>query len=190
MSWSRAIAIGCAVALLGCGRAGGVPTASDPATRRNQTIEELEQRGLAFAVVGDLTRAEQYLSAALSQGADVRRVLPALVHVCIESGRYRAAGEYLRAYMREDPDNSKLHLLYGLLEASVGDRAVALREYDAALRAHPDDPDTHFALAILLRDGVGDAAGADAHFREYLRLVPQGAHAPEARASLLQEEAR
>jgi tetratricopeptide (TPR) repeat protein len=188
MSWRHTIALACAVALLGCGR-GVVPGANDPSTRR-QSIEELEQRGLAFAVIGDLTRAEQYLSAALSQGAEVHRVLPALVHVCIEAGRYRAAGEYLRAHMLEDPDNSKLHLLYGLLEASVGDRDVALREYDAALREHPDDPDTHFALAILLRDGVGDAVAADAHFREYLRLVPKGAHAAEARASLLEEEAR
>jgi tetratricopeptide (TPR) repeat protein len=190
MSWSRAIPIACATALLACGRSGSTPAPHDAAAERNQSLEELEQRGEAFAALGDLTRAEQYLSAALNQGADVRRVLPALVHVCIEAGRYRAAGEYLRAHMLEDPDNSRLHLLYGLLEASVGDRTVALREYDAALRAHPDDPDAHYALAILLRDAVGDAAGADAHFREYLRLVPKGKHAPEARASLLEEETR
>jgi tetratricopeptide (TPR) repeat protein len=187
----RAVAAALALALAGCGRpALSVPGAdATHATHAGQSVEELEERGQAFAAIGDPTRAEQYLSAALDKGADVRRVLPVLVRVCIESGRYRAASEHLRAYLLNDPDNPKLHVLYGLLEASVGDRSVALREYAAALRTQPDDPAVHYALAILLRDGVGDAGGADAQFREYLRLVPQGEHAAEARASLLGGEA-
>jgi hypothetical protein len=43
----------------------------------------------------------------------------------------------------------------------------------------------HYALAVLSRD-ENDPVGADKHFREYLRLAPNGPHAEEAQASLLE----
>ena len=53
------------------------------------------------------------------------------------------------------------------------------------MTARPDDAKAHYALAILARDSENDVVGADRHFREYLRIEPNGAHAEEARASLL-----
>jgi tetratricopeptide (TPR) repeat protein len=175
------------VVVTGCSRGATGEGARAPSGQREQTVRELIDRGRAFATIGDLTRGEQYLSAALQRGAAAPLVLPLLVHVCVEAGRYRVAAEYVRAYMLSDPDSATLRLLYGLLEAAVGDRDVALREYEAVLRLHPDNPAGHYALAVLLRDAKGDASGADAHFREYLRLDPRGEHVAEARASLLGE---
>ena len=40
---------------------------------------------------------------------------------------------------------------------------------------------------MLLRDEFHDRAGADKHFREYLRVAPDGAHAEEAKGSLLKD---
>jgi tetratricopeptide (TPR) repeat protein len=153
---------------------------------RGQSLPELMERGRAFAAVGDLTRAEQYLSAALQAGANPQDVLPALLHVCVESKRYRVAAEYVGEYLRRNPDSTSLRLLHGSLEAAVGDRAVALREYEYVLRARPDDSEGHYAIAVLLRDSLDDPGRADEHFREYLRISPDGAHASEARASLLE----
>jgi tetratricopeptide (TPR) repeat protein len=162
------------------------PRAEESALRRGPTVADLVERGRAFAAVGDATRAEQYLSAALEAGADPVQVLPALLHVCVEARRYRVALRYAAEYVRRSPDSASLRLLHGLLEAAVGDQAVALREYEAVLRAHPDDPDGHYAIAVLLRDALDDPGGADAHFREYLRISPDGQRAPEARAALLE----
>ena len=172
--------------LLGAAGCAPAPTgAADRAAvmRQGQSRDELVARGRAFASIGDLTRAEQYLSAALRQGADVKSVLPLLVHVCVQAGRYRVAADYLQAYGAADPENQQLHMLSGLLEAAVGDREVARHEYETVLRANPDDAAAHYALAILLRD-TSDAADANEHFRAYLRLAPSGEHAAEARASI------
>jgi tetratricopeptide (TPR) repeat protein len=167
----------------GCAQAPSSAAERAAVMRQGQTRDELVARGSAFASIGDLTRAEQYLSASLRQGAEVRAVLPLLVHVCIQAGRYRVAADYLRAYGGEDADNVELHMLSGLLEAAVGDRDVARSEYETVLRADPEDAGAHWALAVLLRD-TSDAPEANVHFREYLRLAPSGQHAAEARASI------
>jgi tetratricopeptide (TPR) repeat protein len=188
LAWRLACGAACALAALGsagCSHASGGAASGAASLRQGQSLDELVDRGRAFAMVGDLTRGEQYLSAALQQGADVRRVLPMLVHVCVQAGRYRVAADYVQAYIEQDPENATLHLLSGVLEAAIGDRAVARREYETVLRTHPDDPSAHYALAVLLRDASVDADAADTHFREYLRLSPAGEHAAEARASLL-----
>jgi Tfp pilus assembly protein PilF len=155
--------------------------------RRGPTTAQLVDRGRGFAAVGDLTRAEQYLSAALESGAEVEEVLPSLLRVCIESRRYRVAGEYVREYLRQEPDNGRLHFLLALLQAAVGDSAAALDELRTVLRRYPEDSDGHYAMAVLLRDQWGDTVDADLQFRAYLRLEPDGLHAAEARAGLLEE---
>lgn len=181
---------GYAVVVTGLLAAGCAHSASDPAMapgslRKGQTVDELYERGRAFAMIGDLTRGEQYLSAALEHGADPQKVLPPLVHICVEAGRYRVAADYMHAYTGAAGESADLHLLYGLLEAAIGDVVVARREYETAIRIHPDDSAVHFALAVLLRGALVDADGSNAEFREYLRLAPHGEHAAEARAALV-----
>ena len=181
-----------AILVLGLLSAACTHSASDPAAgpnalRKGQSIDELYERGRAFAMIGDLTRGEQYLSAALEHGADPQRVLPPLVHICVEAGRYRVAADYMHAYMGAAGESADLHLLYGLLEASIGDVDVARREYEAAIRIHPDDSAIHYALAVLLRSALVDPDGSNAEFREYLRLAPHGEHAAEARSALVSE---
>jgi tetratricopeptide (TPR) repeat protein len=190
MMGRRALVIATLVAAGGCAHpsAAGAGASADRGgglQRSAPTVAELVDRGRAFAAIGDLTRAEQYLSASLDRGADPERVLPVLVRVCLEAGRYRVAGEYVRQSLRRDPENDRLHLLSGLLEAAVGNRQVALREFEIVLRTRPDDSEGHYGMAVLLRDSGDDAAEADAHFRAYLRLTPEGVHAADARSSLL-----
>lgn len=177
--------LACAAALGTAGCASTAPHTEPHAPAHPPTTEELVDRGRAFGAYGDLTRAEQYLSAALEHGAPPRDVLPLLVRVCVQGGRYRVASLYTANALQRDPEDPSLRLLHGILEATVGDPRVALREYQTVLHAHPDDSDGHYALAVLLRDTLEDPAGADLHFREYLRLSPDGTHAADARASLL-----
>jgi tetratricopeptide (TPR) repeat protein len=152
--------------------------------QKETASDKLLERGRAFAAIGDFTRAEQYLSLALEAGADPSAALPLLLRACVEGERYLAALEYGRYYAARKPDDSRLLFVVATLEAAIGDPKLAANELRAVLRARPDDPDVHYALACLLRDGNVGSDEAAAHFREYLRLSPEGPHAAEARASV------
>jgi Flp pilus assembly protein TadD len=153
--------------------------------QRERTSDKLLERGRAFAAVGDHTRGQQYLSLALDAGGEPSVVLPLLIRVCVEGERFLAALDYARAYLKKNPDDARLRFVVASLEAAVGDAMVALAQLRLVTEASPEDAEAHFALASLLRDSRGDPYEADRHFRDYLRLLPAGAHAPEARAALL-----
>jgi len=164
----------------------GAKLASDvDAAKKEHTPEVLIERGKAFASVGDFTRAEQYLAAALEEGADPAVALPLLLRSCIAEQRYRVALNYAEPYLKRRPDDYKLRFVVGSLYATIGETKAARGELEELARVKPDYAEVHFALGVLLRDDEQDAAGADAQFREYLRLQPEGSHAPEARGFLL-----
>ena len=152
---------------------------------REQKADKLLARGRAFAEVGDLTRAEQYLAAALDAGASAEATLPLLIHVCTESQRYRVAIAYAENHLRTHPGDLKLRYLVGTLYAGVHDGPSAKAALEAVVLGDPTHAYAHFALAAVLKYRLADPLGADAHYREYLRLSPKGPHADEARASLL-----
>jgi tetratricopeptide (TPR) repeat protein len=184
---SLALACALAFAVSGCG-------ASPEGTRIKQdlrvmsderTADKLTARGKAFASVGDLTRAEQYFSAALDQGADYAAVLPLLLRVCIEARRYRVAIDYAEPLLKRHPDDYALRFVVASLYSTIGEEERAREELEWLVTEKPEEANVHFALAVLFRDQARDPVKADTHFREYLRLAPGGAHADEARASLL-----
>jgi tetratricopeptide (TPR) repeat protein len=153
--------------------------------QRETYPEKLVERGKAFAAIGDLTRAEQYLSAALEQGGDAKEILPVLLRVCIEAERYRVAVVYARDYVTRWPDDVRLRFVLATLEAAIGEIDEALDDLHTVVEKNPDDADAQFTLAILLRDDLHDPVAADEHFRECLRLSPEGPHAGQVCASLL-----
>lgn len=152
---------------------------------REETPEKLVARGQAFAKVGDRTRAEQYFAAALDRGADPAQVLPMLIRVCVADERYRAALAYGERWLTRRPDDARLRFVVASLYASIGDIGEAKKHLELTLTAAPDNAAAHYALAVLYRDDDGDPVAADKHFREYLRLDPDGPHAEEAKGSLL-----
>jgi uncharacterized protein HemY len=149
------------------------------------TADKLLARGRAFAAVGDATRAEEYLTAALDQGADPHIALPLLMTVCVQTQRYRSAIQHAEDHLRRHPDDYRTRFVLGTLYAAVGDNKEAHESLEEGLRVHPDDATAHYALAVLARDAESDPVLADQHFREYLRLEPHGPHAEEARDGLL-----
>jgi Tfp pilus assembly protein PilF len=177
----------CAFALFACGPATPAEKAqADKATfRKEATTDNLVDRGKAFASVGDTTRAEDYFAAALDQGADPREVLPLLLQICVQTGRYRSAIQHGENHLRKHPDDLRTRFVVGTLYVAIGETKDAKSNLETVVNARPDDAKAHYALAILARDSENDVVAADRHFREYLRIEPTGAHAEEARASLL-----
>jgi tetratricopeptide (TPR) repeat protein len=148
-------------------------------------VDKLIDRGKAFMIVGDTTRAEQYFAAAIRAGADERKVIPLLLTVCAQDGRYRVAIQYAETYLKSHPNDLSVRFVLGTLYSAVNEPEPARDALSTVVEARPEDADAHFALGVLLRDAEHDYAGADRQFREYIRLKPRGAHAEEAEASLL-----
>jgi tetratricopeptide (TPR) repeat protein len=136
---------------------------------------------------GDTMRAEQYLSAALQKGADERRVTRRLLALYVADGQYRLAIALAEDCARRHPRDASLHRLLASLYLAVELDASATDEYERVLTLQPDDAQAHFALASLLHGAGSELGRADAHFRAYLRVEPNGPHAEEARARLLTE---
>ncbi len=153
--------------------------------RKEATTNNLLDRGRAFAAVGDTTRAEEYLAAALDQGADAREVMPLLFEVCVRTGRYRSAIQHGENHLRKHPDDVRTRFIVGTLYVAIGETKEAKSNLEAVATARPNDAKAHYALAVLARDNENDVVEADRQFREYLRIEPNGAQAEEARASLL-----
>jgi len=112
-------------------------------------------------------------------------VLPLLLRVCAEERRYRAAIDYAEPQLKKHPDDFRLRFVVASFYTTIGETATARDELERIAKDRPEFAPAHFALGVILRDEAGDVISADGHFREYLRLSPRGAHADEARASLL-----
>jgi tetratricopeptide (TPR) repeat protein len=187
----RSVTFGAVVAFGAFGLTGCVPRTGDKVSAQIRTIEaeetpqKLLARGRAFASVGDNARAEEYFASALDHGAEPRVALPLLFRACAEERRYRAAIDYAEPHLKKHPDDFHLRFVIASFYATIGENGVARRELESVAKQSPDFAPAHFALGVLLRDEAGDVVSADAQFREYLRLEPRGAHADEARGSLL-----
>lgn len=146
----------------------------------------LAAQGNAYADVGDFTRAEQYLAAALAAGAKSSLVLPRLLKACVASGHLRLASEYAEAELARSPRDARLRFLTGAIEASLGERMAARAHLEKAARDLPNDPEVQISVAAFFRDHMKDQIVAEPYFQRYLKLAPRGEHAEEARASLME----
>ncbi len=170
--------------LIACGPGENDHIKNARSIEKEQTPENLIETGQSFALLGDTTRAEQYLAAALDRGADPHKVLPMLLEVCVRDGRFEMAIEYARPYLEKHPNDTTVRYLLATLYSAVGDRPKARAETEIVVESRPNEAEPHFLLGTLLRD-EHDFVAADKHFRAYLRIAPQGAHSDEARGALL-----
>jgi tetratricopeptide (TPR) repeat protein len=182
------LAVACAVGLLVAGCAASEATQvkkQAEIVRQEQAWDRLFARGKAFAMVGDLTRAEQYLVAALDNGGNPSVVLPVLMSVLVEGKRYRLAIDLVENHLKTHPDAYRLRFVLGTLYMAVGDTTLARARLEEVAAHLPPEPEAHYALGVLFRDTEKDLLRADKHFRAYLAMKPDGAHVQDARASLL-----
>jgi tetratricopeptide (TPR) repeat protein len=155
------------------------------AIKEGQKPETLLARGRAFARVGDYTRAEQYLAAAIDGGADPKAALPLLLRVCLVEQRYRSAIAHAEPQLNKEPEDFRLRFVVGSLYSAIGDTDSAREHLEKVVEEKPGYAEAHFALGMLELEGEEDRVAADGSFRNYLRLEPAGEHAAEARGYLL-----
>jgi tetratricopeptide (TPR) repeat protein len=168
--------------LSGCAHGGArAGERGTPSAEQLLQVADLAERG------GDPLRAQQYLLAALREGADEQKHLPRLLNSYVADGQYRVAVELLENHLRRHPDAVQMRVLLSTLYTATGNYEGAIQQYERVIARAPRDAYAHFALASLLHDSGVATARADQHYRTYLELAPDGAHAEEARGLLLTE---
>lgn len=184
--WAFAVVLGSIPTALGCASTPGAKMAHGTlAMRSESSAAKLTARGEAFAALGDMTRAEQYFVGALKAGGDPGPLVRRLVAVCVADGRYPVALDYAEEHLRNHPSDLDVRYAAATLRAAVGDVGSAREGLRAVIAAKPDLAEAHYALAQIEK-GQGDVMAADASFRHYLRLSPEGPHAEAARSNLIQ----
>jgi LysM repeat protein len=73
-------------------------------------------------------------------------------------------------------------------KAAQGDYLWAINLYEAALDGTPQSAEVHFKLALLYDDKMNDPLQALHHFKRYLVLNPEGAHAAEVKDFMKRDE--
>ena len=167
--------------LAGCHQAtlkGGKPHT----TLNDVAGEDLFAAGISHAAVGDLLRAEQYLTAARLRGYDESTVVYWLVRVCVAASRYQSALRHSSDYLRRHPSDWSLRLIVASIHEALGDASRARDELERIVSSRPDHALPHYRLALVYFRH--DDERARSHFEAYLRLAPDGPHAPEVRSAL------
>jgi Tfp pilus assembly protein PilF len=164
-----------AVALSGCATR-AAPVQMAPAG------EDLLARGLGFALAGDDLAAEQYLTAARAAGEPENRIVRELIKVCVRSGRLEQARQHGENYVERHPDDNPVRFALASIYFAKGDTMSARHELERLVVDWPQHAESHFLLALILRDQYSDVAGARHSLEQYLTLAPTGLHAGEARA--------
>jgi tetratricopeptide (TPR) repeat protein len=136
--------------------------------------EKLRKTGESWAALGEPGRAAQYFELAIDNGADEARVFPRRLEMLVRDKQYRAASLAAENHLRKHPADVSLRFVAGTLHASLGDAVSARRDFEEVIAREPSNA-----------DDKGDLVAADEHFRQYLKLSPDGAHAEEARGLLL-----
>jgi tetratricopeptide (TPR) repeat protein len=173
------------LAFSGCASRAARERSEADAIKKETDSKELFARGEASAAAGDMTRAEQYMVAALKAGGDDRAITQRLLVFCAADQRYPVALDYVDTYLRHHPNDTHLRFARASLYAATGDRAKAEEDLERVIAEKPEWPEAHFELATVLREKGSSALVADLHYREYLRLSPDGAYAEAARGYLL-----
>lgn len=177
----RALAFVALIAATAC--AGEQVERDRKAVEHESSAEVLMRTGEAAAQLGDMTRAEQYLVAAMRAGGDQRRIVKQLLIVCAADRRYPVAIDYAEQYLRRNPNDTEVLFAAGSLHAATGSLDPARSMLMRVVRERPEWPEPHYVLATVLRE-YGSPDLADEHDLAYIKLSPEGPMAETARARL------
>ncbi|MBU1996673.1 MAG: tetratricopeptide repeat protein, partial [Candidatus Omnitrophica bacterium] len=75
-------------------------------------------------------------------------------------------------------DSARAHYNMGNIYFQKGDYEIAVREYYQAVTLMPDDPDSHYNLAFVSGEYLGDQKTALKHYQMYLYLKPGAKDTP------------
>ena len=94
-----------------------------------------------------------------------------LARLADEGKDYEAALGYLAHARDLDPQNARIHFLFGMIAAKMELPIEARRSLDRALAIDPDNPDYNYAMGAVILT-TRDAATAAAYFEKFVKAKP------------------
>jgi len=141
------------------------------------------QRGCSYEEAGDLLRAALAYREALALGDPQPQICFNLGNVLYAQGQLRDAAEQFRQAAHLDSHFAEAWNNLGNVHADLGDQDQAIAAFKQAVAARPGYADAHYNLADTLQS-LHRFSEARRHWKEYLRLEPQGEWARYARRCL------
>lgn len=126
-----------------------------PLLKEQPDVSEEKQRltvliGMAHYGLGDYAAAAPYLREASARDVGNLTLLLTLAHSCLLSKQYPCVVDAYHRMVVLNADSAEAHMLVGEALDEMKDSAGAIREFRAALKANPQEPNAHFGLGYLL----------------------------------------
>jgi tetratricopeptide (TPR) repeat protein len=95
-------------------------------------------------------QAVPHLKAAVAKTSDNLQLRTVLAHSCLWSAHYDCALEQYRQILAIAPESAQADMLAGEALDGMHDPDGAIRQFEAAVKASPNEPNVHFGLGYLL----------------------------------------
>ena len=171
-----------------------VDDAEQSLENQNRKVRELQQQ---LQNADEKIRRQKKASASLEQQTRSARANPAMTpeYVKLVEGEWAVATQKTEELKKElqrtlsalsgqnrerdklRSDTATMHYNLAVILTEQQNYPAAVREYEKVLEIRPNDADAHYNLAIIYDDYVRDNRKALAHYRQYVKAVPD---APEA----------
>lgn len=154
----------------------------EQSTQERSAADRFE-RGCTYEEAGDLLRAAIAYREALTLGDPQPQVFFNLGNVLYAQGQLREAVEQFRQAVQLDGRFAEAWNNLGNVHADLEETDQAVSAFKQAVAARPDYADAHYNLADTFQS-LHRFSEARRHWKEYLRLEPQGEWARYARRCL------
>jgi tetratricopeptide (TPR) repeat protein len=119
-----------------------------PASPETQRLTLLV--GMSHYGLGEYKAAVPYLQRSSELDAQNLSLLLALAHSCLLSKQYQCVLDAYHRIIAQNAESAEADMLVGETLDEMGDLDDAVREFRAAVKANPKEPNVHFGLGYLL----------------------------------------
>ncbi len=140
-------------------------------------------RGAAYALQGDLQRALEDFTQAISLNPNFARAYESRAGIYQQLGKYTEMAADYSTFLSLKPDSVNAYLQRAQAYERLGDLDAAIQDYTQAAALQPDDPSAYFNRGQLYQQR-GDLASAREDYNRVLQLDPNHVRAYFARGSI------
>jgi tetratricopeptide (TPR) repeat protein len=106
--------------------------------------------GMSHYGLGEYATAVPYLQRSVAFDPQNLSLLLALAHSCLLSKQYQCVLDAYHRIIAQNAESAEADMLVGETLDEMGDLDDAVREFRAAVKANPKEPNVHFGLGYLL----------------------------------------
>ena len=106
--------------------------------------------GMCYYATGRYAEAMPYLKKAVEKSSDNLQLHTLLAQSCLWAKQYDCTLEQYKLILQLNPESAQADMLAGEAMDGLNDSEGAIRQFEAAAKASPSEPNVHFGLGYLL----------------------------------------